>query len=275
MGSEGGGATGRGSGKRRRETGGDAGRRDPETGPDWAKEGEDSEKGGNRTQTVRVAVGDFVKLRFLERIMASPRVTAQQVVGMLFESSSDHDYETDSASEAEEEVRDSGSEFPVQEESSDEEATLSADEDEGPVLEEDTDVPIVQQPGTERFPIGRPDTWVAPNMNQPQLHAFICLPGFRVNTESFLPVNFFELFMDNVFLEEIVEQTNLYADQFVRDNAARLRPQSRATQWIPTNLDEMKKFLGLTFLMGLIRKPSLASYWSTSPLMARLYFLQP
>ncbi|KAJ1135555.1 hypothetical protein NDU88_001994 [Pleurodeles waltl] len=41
---------GRGGGKRRRETGGDAGRRDPETGPDWAKEGEDSEKGGNRTQ---------------------------------------------------------------------------------------------------------------------------------------------------------------------------------------------------------------------------------
>ncbi|XP_069089384.1 olfactory receptor 5AR1-like [Pleurodeles waltl] len=38
----------------------------------------------------------------LVRIMASRIVTAQQVIGMLFESSSDHDYETDSSSEAEE-----------------------------------------------------------------------------------------------------------------------------------------------------------------------------
>ncbi|KAJ1198441.1 hypothetical protein NDU88_002282 [Pleurodeles waltl] len=86
--------------------------------------------------------------------MASRRMTAQQVVGMLFESQSDHDYETDSASEAEEEVRDSGSDVSVGGESSDDEATLSADE--GPVLEEDIDVPIVQQPGAERFPVIRP-----------------------------------------------------------------------------------------------------------------------
>ncbi|KAJ1217916.1 hypothetical protein NDU88_005503 [Pleurodeles waltl] len=65
----------------------------------------------------------------------------------------------------EEEVQDSGSEFSVREESSDDEATLSADE--GPVLEEDTDVPIVRQPAAEKLPIGRPDTWVAPNMEQP------------------------------------------------------------------------------------------------------------
>ncbi|KAJ1098648.1 hypothetical protein NDU88_003755 [Pleurodeles waltl] len=201
--------------------------------------------------------------------MASRRMTGQQVVGMLFESLSDHDYETASASEAEEEVRDSGSDVSVGGESFDEEATLSADE--GPVLE-DTDVPLVQQPGAERFPAIRPDLWVAPNMEQPELSAFTGLPGCSANTDNFLPVNFFELFMDDVFLEEIVEQTNLYAEQHLRDNAARLRPHSRAAQWIPTNLEEIKTFLGLTFLMGLIRKPSLAFYWSTSPLMATAIF---
>ncbi|KAJ1110029.1 hypothetical protein NDU88_007384 [Pleurodeles waltl] len=202
--------------------------------------------------------------------MASRRVTAQQVVGMLFESSSDHDYETHSASEAEEDVRDSGSEFSVQEYSSDEEATLSADEE--PVVEEDIDVPRVQQPEAEGFLIRRPDTWIAPNMEQPQSPAFTGLPGCRVNTENFLPLHFFHLFMADVFLEEIVKQTNLYAAQYLRDNAARLKPQSRATQWVPTYLKEMKTFLGLTFLMGLIRKPSLASYWFTSPLMATAIF---
>ncbi|KAJ1120832.1 hypothetical protein NDU88_008981 [Pleurodeles waltl] len=179
--------------------------------------------------------------------MASRKVTAQQVVRMLFESSSDHDYDTDSASEAEEEAGDSGSEFSVQEYSSDEEATLSADE--GPELEEDIDVPRVQQPGAEGFPIRRPDTWIAPNMEQPQLPAFTSLPGCRVNTENFLPVHFFHLFMDDVFLEEIVEQTNVYAEQYLRDNAARLKPQSRATHWVPTYLEEMKRFLGLSLII--------------------------
>ncbi|KAJ1131728.1 hypothetical protein NDU88_010061 [Pleurodeles waltl] len=161
---------------------------------------------------VLVVGGVFVQLILVGRIMASRRMTAQQVVSVLFESSSDHEYETDSASEAEEEVQDSGSEFSVRDESSDDEATLSADE--GPVLEEDSDVPMVQEPAAERLPIGRPDAWVAPNMEQPQLPAFTGFPGCRVNTENFLPVNFFELFMDDIFLEEIVEQTNLYASSF-------------------------------------------------------------
>ncbi|XP_069092145.1 piggyBac transposable element-derived protein 4-like [Pleurodeles waltl] len=199
--------------------------------------------------------------------MASRRMTTQQVLGMPFDSSSGHDYETDSASEAEEKVQDSGSEFSVREESSDDEATLSADE--VPVLEEDTDV---QQPGAARLPVGRPELWVTPNMEQPALPAFTGLPGCRVKTENFLPISFFQLFMDDVFLEKIVEQTNLYAEQYLRDNRASLRPHSRATRWIPTNLEELKKFLGLTFLMGLIRKPSLSSYWSTSPLMTTAIF---
>ncbi|KAJ1216551.1 hypothetical protein NDU88_004152 [Pleurodeles waltl] len=53
---------------------------------------------------VLVVGGEFVQLILAGEIMASRRMTAQQVVGMLFESQSDHDYETDSASEAEEEV---------------------------------------------------------------------------------------------------------------------------------------------------------------------------
>ncbi|KAJ1099309.1 hypothetical protein NDU88_004411 [Pleurodeles waltl] len=144
--------------------------------------------------------------------MASGRVTAQQFVGIFFELSSDHDYEMESASEAEEKKRDSGSEISVQVESSDEEATLTADEK--PVFEEDINMPMVQQPAAERLPIGKPDTWVGPNMEKPQLSAFNSLPGYRVDKEKCLPVNFFELFMDEVFLEEIVEQTNLYVEQY-------------------------------------------------------------
>lgn len=207
--------------------------------------------------------------------MASRRITAQQVVGLLLESSSEQDYETDSASEGEEGGEDSGSEFSLHMESSDDEGTLSADE--VPDLEEDTTVPMVQeasglQPGAARLPTGSAGLWVDPNMVQPVLPAFSGYAGCRVDCEHYLPIQYFQLFMDDVFLGEIVEQTNLYAEQFLRDNSARLRPHSRATRWSPTNLEEMKKFLGLTFLMGLIRKPSMSSYWSTSPLMATAIF---
>ena len=53
--------------------------------------------------------------------MAARKLTTQQVVGLLFESASEHGSETDSASEAEDQVEDSGSEYSVREESSDDE----------------------------------------------------------------------------------------------------------------------------------------------------------
>ena len=32
--------------------------------------------------------------------------------------------------------------------------------------------------------------------------------------------------------------------------------------WTPTNADEMRKFLGLLIVMGLVRKPRMELYWS-------------
>lgn len=43
-------------------------------------------------------------------------------------------------------------------------------------------------------------------------------------------------------------------------------------QWTPVTVDEMRCFIGLTFATGIIRKPSVKSYWSTEPLMSTPYF---
>ncbi len=55
-------------------------------------------------------------------------------------------------------------------------------------------------------------------------------------------------------LEHLVEQTNLYAKQSIENQTAKgtLSPHSRSLAWKPVNIYEMKKFLGLMFLTGII-----------------------
>jgi hypothetical protein len=45
-------------------------------------------------------------------------------------------------------------------------------------------------------------------------------------------------------------------------------------QWKPVTIYEMKKFLGLLFLTGVIRKPKLESYWSTRGILLTPIFSQ-
>lgn len=74
------------------------------------------------------------------------------------------------------------------------------------------------------------------------------------------------LFLTNEFFDLLVEQTNLYAAQYKRENP-NLPPNSRANSWEETNRNEMKKFLALVLLMGIVRKPEVLDYWSTNPLL--------
>ncbi|XP_068118319.1 piggyBac transposable element-derived protein 4-like [Hyperolius riggenbachi] len=105
--------------------------------------------------------------------------------------------------------------------------------------------------------------WVPPNMQAPQFPAFIANSGLMVDmTGNMSPVDVFQQFVNDDFLQFIVEQTNLYAAQFIESH-----PRSTYTRkWTPTNLPELKVFLGLTFNMGLTKKSQLAMYWSTNPI---------
>lgn len=64
----------------------------------------------------------------------------------------------------------------------------------------------------------------------------------------------------------MVEQTNLYAAQYKR-NHQNLPPNVRVNHWKETNRNEMKKFLALVLLMGIVRKPEILDYWSTDDLL--------
>jgi len=64
----------------------------------------------------------------------------------------------------------------------------------------------------------------------------------------------------------MVRETNRYAVQYI--NATTLKSSSRMHSWKETDPCEMKKFLVLMILMGIIQKPSISSYWSTDPVVA-------
>lgn len=90
----------------------------------------------------------------------------------------------------------------------------------------------------------------------------------------------YKLFVTDDILEVMVTETNRNAEQVIRGKGVP-KKKSRLQMWKPTNLDEMKKFLGLLLYMGLVRYPKIPCYWSkaniyknsiTSQIMARNRF---
>ena len=71
------------------------------------------------------------------------------------------------------------------------------------------------------------------------------------------PVDFFQLFISDELLQVIVDQTNLFAQQYI--DATELSRFSRVREWekTPHNLAEMKKFLAIIITMGLVVLPQI------------------
>ncbi len=76
---------------------------------------------------------------------------------------------------------------------------------------------------------------------------------------------FLSVFNDEVF-ELLVRETNRYAEQEIEKlrRNERLRPHSRASLWKEVSMPEMKAFIGLVLLMGYVKLPTYAAYWSTN-----------
>lgn len=66
------------------------------------------------------------------------------------------------------------------------------------------------------------------------------------------------------------EETNRFDEQFLNKSA--LKPINRAHQWAPANQTEMKRFIGLMLLMGIMKKPKIEDYWSTDILISTPVF---
>lgn len=88
------------------------------------------------------------------------------------------------------------------------------------------------------------------------------IPGLKIDIPDNVSVlNYFKLFCSTDIFELMVIEIKRNAEQFL--SKTRLTKLSRFSKWSPTNVDEIKKFIGLLLWCGLVQMPSLASYWST------------
>lgn len=75
------------------------------------------------------------------------------------------------------------------------------------------------------------------------------------------PIDFYNLYMKEDIFERIAKETNKYAAQ-----------AGSLLTFSATNKNEIKIFWGLTLLMGFVKKPSVAQYWSTNELISTPLF---
>ena len=85
------------------------------------------------------------------------------------------------------------------------------------------------------------------------------------------PLDFLDLFLDEEFYGYLTTQTNPHAAQYLQANP-NLPPHSRFQKWKDVSVTEMKQFIALYLLTGIIRKPEVNQYWSTNPLLKTPFF---
>lgn len=91
-----------------------------------------------------------------------------------------------------------------------------------------------------------------------------------VDNDVLTPYVFFKLFMNDDVFESISSETNRYKHQNFRDE--NMKPHARMRSWYDTTLGEIKQWLGLEILTGLVEKSDLDKYWSTDNLIATSVF---
>ena len=104
-------------------------------------------------------------------------------------------------------------------------------------------------------------------MEIPDVPIFRARPGVLVDISNMQePFQYFEYFLNIDVMEKILGETNRYAQQYIGANSNVPR-YSSVHSWVPLDIFELKQFLGLTLLMGIVQKPALSDFWSTDPLI--------
>ena len=87
--------------------------------------------------------------------------------------------------------------------------------------------------------------------------------GCSASVEGENPLSFFSLLITDNMLEHIVAQTNLNAQQYIDSHD--LAPHSRVRRWSKGlhDIDELRRFLAIIIIMGLVRYPQIEYHWGT------------
>ena len=93
-----------------------------------------------------------------------------------------------------------------------------------------------------------------------QIPEYTLSPGCTQPVGDGSPLHFFQMLVTDDMLDNIVQQTNLYASQYTDTHTITLR--SRVQQWSRQEFDrdELKKFLALVIIMGLVNLPTMEDH---------------
>ncbi|CAH2094237.1 unnamed protein product [Euphydryas editha] len=64
-----------------------------------------------------------------------------------------------------------------------------------------------------------------------------------------------------------------YAYNYIDSSRSRMKPKSRLKAWVPTDSEEMKRFLGVLMAMGLVKVPHINDYWSKKSIYKNEYIM--
>ena len=130
-----------------------------------------------------------------------------------------------------------------------EESFLDSSEDEFQLTESDSES---EDESLDSVRIWTPiDT--SANLAAPPRFPFTGTSGIQALITTDDPLEYFQLFFNEEIISFIVDETNRYAEQYLQSNE--LTPSSRVLNWKETNNKEMKCFLALMLLQGVINKP--------------------
>ena len=79
------------------------------------------------------------------------------------------------------------------------------------------------------------------------------------------PTDCFHLLLSSDIYDELLVQTNLYADQ-------QRATKNNTSQWTPISKEELMAFIGINIAMGIVFLPTLDDYWSSDPIVAHTWF---
>jgi hypothetical protein len=100
-------------------------------------------------------------------------------------------------------------------------------------------------------------------------HTFSYMPKYAQIADSLpgsegRPNEFYSIFLNDDLLQCMVNETKVNAHQNLAGNNA--SANSRLANWQDTDVNEMKKFIGILIWMGLVKLPTIANYWSNDAL---------
>lgn len=96
-------------------------------------------------------------------------------------------------------------------------------------------------------------------------------PGLQKEvSDSDSPIEYFELFLDDFDYQNISDETNKYADQFLANK--QLKEKSRFKKWRDTTALEMKKFFAIVIAMAIITQMDISEYWTVNPVTSTPFF---